>query len=219
MLSRYGTSNIIVMLIVGAGLIITGIMLIFPLLSIILISIGALVVLFTFWFFRDPERSIPVIAKENNGIILSPADGRVVEIVEEDEPYFLATKAIRISIFLSPLDVHVNRSPVSGIVRYTKYFPGEFLVAYHPKASEKNEQSHIGVDTTHGKVLFKQIVGILARRVVFDLNLGDEIKAGDRFGMMKFGSRMDILLPLNTNILIKTGDRVIAGESIIAEMN
>lgn len=217
MLSRYGTNNIIVMLGIAAVLIIAGYFVQLPW-SLLLIVPGGLFALFTFWFFRDPERAVPVESLNDDSIVLSPADGKVVEIVREYEKNFFESEAIRISIFLSPLDVHVNRSPVTGNVKYVKYIPGEYIIANHPKASEKNEQSHFGVETRYGKVLFKQLVGIVARRIVYDTKEGDYLKAGDRFGMMKFGSRMDIFLPLETKIYINTGDKVKAVSSIIAKL-
>ena len=114
--------------------------------------------------------------------------------------------------------MHVNRSPVRGEVKYFKYHPGEYLVAYYPKSSEKNEQSHIGIENSAGKVFFKQIVGILARRLVWDISVGDSLEAGQRFGMMKFGSRMDVFVSEESEILCKPGQKVIAGETIIARL-
>lgn len=184
--------------------------------SYIFLLLGLLLFFFTIWFFRDPERNIPEEAKNNSAVILSPADGKVVEICEEFEKNYLKENSLRISIFLSPLDVHVNRCPVSGRVEFFSYTPGDYLVAYHPKSSELNEQTSIGVKTEYGKLLFKQIVGILARRLVCEIKEGDEIQIGERFGMMKFGSRMDINVPLSTKINIKVGDRVKAGETILA---
>lgn len=186
--------------------------------SILLFICGISLVIFTFIFFRDPNRNIPSEAIKFDNIVLAPADGKIVEIAEDYEKYYINNDCLRISIFLSPLDVHVNRSPVSGLVEFYKYIKGNYLVAYHPKSSELNEQSIIGVKNSYGKVVFKQIVGILARRLVCNLKVGDSIKAGEKFGMMKFGSRMDIFLDKNTQILVKIGDRVTAGETIIAKL-
>lgn len=219
MLTRYGTDNIIVMLIAGIVFLGLGWWLgKYPIFSILLYSAGILLIMFTLWFFRDPERVIPQEAVLDQSLVISPADGKVVAIEDEEEPYYMQKKVKRISIFLSPLDVHVNRSPVTGKVEYYQYTPGEYLVAYHPKSSEKNEQSRIGVNTIHGKVFFKQIVGIVARRLVCELKPGDNVKSGDKFGMMKFGSRMDVMVSPETEIYIKIGDRVTAGETIIAKL-
>lgn len=220
MLTKYGTSNIIIM-----GLVAT-IMLVVAILfrnkfhiSIPFFILSFLLYLFTFWFFRDPDRTLPNEAINDSSLIISPADGIVTEIVEEVEKHYFKDNSIRISIFLSPLDVHVNRIPISGEVEFYNYNPGKYIIANHPKASELNEQSQIGVKTQYGKIFFKQIVGTVARRLVCDIKVGDKIKVGDRFGMMKFGSRMDVAVKPNTKIYIKIGDRVRAGETIIAKLS
>jgi phosphatidylserine decarboxylase len=182
------------------------------------LTFGIILFIFAFVFFRDPDRIIPEKVLNDDSYVLSPADGKVVEIVDEFEKAYINGKSTRISIFLSPIDVHVNRTPVSGNVEYYNYFPGDYLVAYHPKSSELNEHSKIGVNTSHGKVVFKQIVGVLARRIVCTVKVGDKLIAGDKIGMMKFGSRMDIYVPLGTEFYAKVGDRVIAGETILAKM-
>ncbi|HPP40610.1 MAG TPA: phosphatidylserine decarboxylase, partial [Candidatus Kapabacteria bacterium] len=197
MLTKYGTDNIIVMLIIGGILIFSPLFVSNNYLSITFFTLGLLLIMFTFWFFRDPDRKVPEEAKTDTSLVLSPADGKVVEIVEEDENYYLKDKVRRISIFLSPLDVHVNRVPATGEIEFYDYNPGKYLVAYHPKSSELNEQSRIGLRSPHGKIFFKQIVGIVARRLVCELKVGDKVNAGDKFGMMKFGSRMDVMVPLD----------------------
>ena len=126
--------------------------------------------------------------------------------------------AVQISIFLSPLNVHVNRIPISGVIEYFKYNPGKYLVAYHPKSSELNEQTYIGLRSKYAKILFKQIVGIVARRLVWDIKEGDTVKIGQRFGMMKFGSRMDVIVSPEAEINVKTGDRVVGAETVIARL-
>ncbi len=219
MLTRYGTDNIIIMLVGGILFIIAGYFVSKTYISIPLYSLGVILFIFTLWFFRDPSREIPQEAITDESILISPADGKVVQIIDVEESLYLKSKARQISIFLSPLDVHVNRSPATGLVEFYTYNPGDYLVAYHPKSSELNEQSKIGLNTKYGKILFKQIVGILARRLVCELKVGDSIKAGEKFGMMKFGSRMDVIIPTDTEILVKTGDKVIGGETIIAKMN
>ncbi len=187
-------------------------------LSILLGLPGLLLIIFTFIFFRDPDRVIPQEALESEAAVVSPADGKVMEITEIYEDTYLRRKAKQISIFLSPLNVHVNRVPTSGVVKYFKFIPGKFLAAYEPESSVKNSQTHIGVENKYGKILFKQIVGVLARRLVWDIKEGDTLQVGQRFGMMKFGSRMDIMLPVDCEISVKPGDRVVAGETIIARV-
>jgi phosphatidylserine decarboxylase len=184
--------------------------------SVITISIGAIIVFFTLWFFRDPERVIPQQALHDSSVLIAPADGKVVEIKETEELEFIKGKAIQISIFLSPLDVHVNRSPVSGTVDFYRYMQGEYLVAWHPKSSELNEQSRIGITNPYGKVFFKQITGVLARRIVCTVQKGQVLSAGEKIGMMKFGSRMDILVPVHTDIKVVIGQTVRGAESILA---
>ena len=173
-------------------------------------------ILLTFWFFRDPDRKVPSDIQQDDSLILSPADGIVTEIVDELEEHYLNTHSRRITIFLSPLNVHVNRVPVSGVVEFLHFQPGKFMIANKPDASKQNQQSQIGVSSPKGKILFKQIVGAVARRVVYDIKLGDSVVKGDRFGMMKFGSRMDIAIPIDADVRVKVGDKVVAAETIIA---
>lgn len=218
MLTKYGTDNIIIMLFGGLTSIILGIIFREYWTSYLFYLVGIILIIFTLWFFRDPNRTIPNEANSNSSIILAPADGKIVNIIQINEPIYHKKDVTQISIFLSPLDVHVNRSPVSGIVEYYSYFEGEYLVAYHPKSSERNEHSKIGVSNEFGKVLFKQIVGILARRIVCTVKEGDYLKAGEKIGMMKFGSRMDIIIDNDSDIFIKEGDRVVGGETIIAKL-
>lgn len=168
------------------------------------------------YFFRDPERTIP----EGSNLIISPADGVVVLIKEYQEEVYIKDKATQISIFLSPLDVHVNRNPISGKLEYLKYHPGKYLMAWNEHASDLNERADFGVLHPSGtKLFFKQITGFLARRIVYHIKKGDDLIAGERFGMMKFGSRMDVIVPSNVTINVKEGDRTVAGESIIGEIN
>ncbi|MEO1076770.1 MAG: phosphatidylserine decarboxylase family protein, partial [Bacteroidota bacterium] len=178
--------------------------------------LGVLVLGFTVWFFRDPVRTPPT---DTASLMLSPADGKVLEIVEEDEPLYLDGPGRRLSIFLSPLNVHVNRIPADGTIEYAEYFPGEYLVAWHPKASEKNERSSVGLVHPSGtKMLFKQIAGAVARRIVFYAKPGDTYRAGDRYGIVKFGSRMDVIVPPHVTFDVAIGDRVTAGETVIGRL-
>lgn len=177
------------------------------------VSVGG----FTLFFFRDPDRIPPAGA---DGLLLAPADGRVVEVVQEEEPIYLKGPATRVSIFLSPLNVHVNRTPASGQIEHERYQPGDYLVAWHPKASTKNERSELGLrhDASGTKVLFKQIAGAVARRIVYHLRVGDHVKAGDRFGLVRFGSRMDVLVPPSVEMQVEEGQHVRGGESILARL-
>jgi phosphatidylserine decarboxylase len=165
------------------------------------------VFIFMLFFFRDPARQ----TLSEPGQIISPADGKVV-IIKETEDRFLFNQRVRqVSIFLSPLDVHINRIPVTGLVVYRQYHPGKFLPAFEEKASLDNEQMHLGIETLQGKLLMKQIAGILARRVICYPKTGDSVTAGQRMGLMKFGSRVDLLVPLETEINVKVGDKVKGG--------
>lgn len=183
------------------------------------IVVGVAVVLnaFVLWFFRDPRRMPP--ADPDGRSVVAPADGRVLEIADEEDRIYAKGPVKRVSIFLSPLNVHVNRVPTGGVVEFVRYVPGEYLVAWHPKSSEKNERSEIGVRHPHGhRVLFKQIAGAVARRIVFHLTEGDVVTLGQRFGIVKFGSRMDVLLPPTSTIEVSVDDRVVAGESLLATL-
>ena len=179
--------------------------------------LAVFVVAFTFYFFRDPDRTPPA---DTTNLILAPADGKVVLVEEVDESIYLASRAKKVSIFLSPLDVHVNRIPVNGVIEFDRYISGSYLVAWHPKASDLNERSEFGLKhATGSKVLFKQIAGAVGRRIVYHIKTGDEVVAGDRFGIVKFGSRMDVLVPLSAEIFVKVGDRVCGGETVIGQLN
>lgn len=166
-------------------------------------------------FFRDPERNGP----RGDRLVVAPADGRIVSVVETDEPAYVGGRALRLSIFMSVFDVHVNRYPVSGVVAYRQYNAGKFLHAAADKASLDNEQSSIGVDATNGAVLVRQIAGLIARRIVTDARVGDRATQGARLGMIRFGSRVDVYLPLRARpaARVQVGDRVLAGATVLAE--
>lgn len=178
-----------------------------------IIVVSAVFFLLTLNFFRDPERTTP--SGDRN--IIAPADGKVVALKVVDVSEYLHARARQISIFMSPLNVHVNRNPMTGVVRHVRYVPGEFFAAFEDKASEKNEQTIVGVENTYGKVLFKQIAGFIARRIVCSLNVGDSVRAGDRFGMIKFGSRVDVFVPEDAVVKVKIGDFTVAGETVLAD--
>lgn len=171
----------------------------------------ALLLLFIIFFFRDPDRVTP----EGEGLIISAADGKVVLIKEVSFPELSDEKLIQVSVFLSVFNVHVNRIPVSGVVEEIKYYPGKFFAAWNDKASLENEQTLISIDTGTKKIYFKQIAGLIARRIVWKLESGQSVSAGERFGLIRFGSRVDILLPLNSEIRVKVGENVKGGETVI----
>ena len=169
-----------------------------------------------FWFFRVPNRDI-LNHKEN---VTAPVDGKVVMIKHVEETEFIQGKAIQVSIFMSPLNVHICRYPVSGEVIYKKYHPGKYLVAWHEKSSTENERTTVAVQSlTNHIVVFRQIAGYVARRIVFNCNEGDSAKAGHEFGFIKFGSRMDVFLPLDAEITCKIGQKTKGGIDTIAKMN
>lgn len=168
-----------------------------------------------FWFFRVPNRNI----LEHSENVIAPVDGKVVMIKEVFEDELLQAKAIQVSIFMSPLNVHICRYPVSGNVIYKKYHPGKYLVAWHEKSSTENERTTVAIESLEKhKVVFRQIAGYVARRIVFYCNEGDSAKAGHEFGFIKFGSRMDVFLPLDTEILCKIGDKTKGGIDVIAKL-
>ena len=173
-----------------------------------------LLVLWVAYFFRDPERT----GERGADLVISPADGRVIEIVEVDEPAFLQGRAIRISVFMNVFNVHVNRYPVSGRVAYVHYNPGKFINAAAEKASLENEQMSVGVQTVRHRVLFRQIAGLIARRIVTYSREGDDAEQGARMGLIRFGSRVDVFVPVGSTIRAKLGERPVAGTTVLAEL-
>ena len=173
------------------------------------------VTLFTAWFFRNPHRSAPTSERA----VVAPGDGKVVEICEEAEPRFLKDKSVRISIFLNIFDVHVNRIPCAGTVEQVVYQPGRFLVASRPEATLQNEQNALLIRAAQGaKVLCVQIAGLIARRIVCWVAPGERVACGERFGLIRFGSRMDLFLPAGTKVNVKVGDHVKGGETLLGEL-
>jgi phosphatidylserine decarboxylase len=167
------------------------------------------------YFFRDPERT----GERGERIVIAPADGKVVQVTEVDEPSFLHEKAIRISIFMNVFNVHVNRYPVSGVVRYVHYNAGKFLNAAVEKASLENEQSSVGIESGSNRVLVRQIAGLIARRIVTYGKDGEHVTQGERMGIIKFGSRVDVFLPLSARPRVKMGDPTFAGVTVIGELS
>ena len=174
-----------------------------------------LVLILILQFFRNPKRKTEL----NDNQVLAPVDGKVVVIEEVFENEYFNDKRLQISVFMSPINVHVTRYPISGNVVFSKYHPGKYLVAWHPKSSEENERTTVVVENqTYGKVLYRQIAGAIARRIVNYAKLNDKIIQGEDSGFIKFGSRVDLFLPLDTTIKVKLNQKVRGGESIIAEI-
>ena len=170
--------------------------------------------LFTIAFFRDPNRPVP----PGPNLIVAPADGRVRDIVELDEKEILKTKTRRVGIFLSIFDVHTNRAPIDGRIVYRQHHAGLCLDARDPNCSEKNEAMTWAFENPRGAIVVRQLTGAIARRIVAWANVGDELKKGERFGMIRFGSRTELYLPLDAEVLVKTGDHVSGGSTVIARL-
>jgi phosphatidylserine decarboxylase len=173
--------------------------------------VPVLLACFFFWFFRDPKRPVPVEA----GLVVSPADGKITEVARIQTP---GGERIRLSIFLSVFDVHVNRSPIAGRVREVRYQKGQYLNALNPDSAEKNEQNIVTVQGEEFDVSFKQIAGLLARRIVFRFRVGDFVERGERVGLIKFGSRVDVVLPGHAHVRVVLGQRVKGGASVLADI-
>jgi len=176
----------------------------------VLVALAAWIV----YFFRDPERT----GERGEQIVVSPADGKVVQITEVDEPAFVRGRAVRISIFMNVFNVHVNRYPVSGTVAYVHYNEGKFLNAAADKASLENEQMSIGIEAGPRRVLVRQIAGLIARRLVNYAKVGQNVQQGTRMGIIRFGSRVDIVVPPTSKLRVKLGDDPVAGVTVLAEL-
>jgi phosphatidylserine decarboxylase len=167
-------------------------------------------------FFRSPHFHINLDEKQ----VLCPADGKVVVIEETDETEFFKDRRIQLSVFMSPINVHVNRNPITGIVKYFRYHPGKYLVAWHPKSSTENERTTIVIENSAGiAILFRQIAGAMARRIVWYVKEGDKVGQGQQFGFIKFGSRVDVFLPLGTKINVGLGEVVKGGRTVLATLS
>lgn len=171
--------------------------------------------LFTAWFFRNPHRVAPSLP----GVVVSPGDGRVLAIEEEEEPRYLKERAVRISIFLNVFDVHVNRIPCEGTIEQILYQPGRFVAANRPEATLQNEQNALMIRTASGlKVLCVQVAGLIARRIVCWAGPGDAVACGERYGLIRFGFRMDTFVPMGTTLCVSVGERVRGGETILGRL-
>jgi phosphatidylserine decarboxylase len=173
-----------------------------------------LIALWVAYFFRDPERT----GERGPSLVVSPADGKLIMITEVDEPSFIKGRATRISIFMNVFNVHVNRYPVDGVVKYIHYNKGKFFNAAAEKSSLENEQMSVGIETGRHRVLVRQIAGLIARRIVTYSKLGETVKQGDRMGIIRFGSRVDVFIPVTSTLRAKVGDITVAGVTILAEL-
>lgn len=177
--------------------------------------LGLVLTLFCIFFFRNPERRIP----QDWANVLAPADGRVMDVTDVIENEFIQAEAIRVRIFLSIFNVHINRAPITGRVEWVKKVPGVYLAAYRDEAGVLNARNYVGLATDWGKVLVVQVTGLVARRLVCWVHPGDIIKSGERFGLIRFGSCTELYLPTGTEILVEPGQKVRGGESLIARLN
>jgi phosphatidylserine decarboxylase len=210
---KEGIVSLIIALVFGAILVSIGSWIGNPILFYLLSAIALVVLIVIIQFFRSPSRNW----NKNEKAIIAPADGKVVVIEEVEEAEFLKKKVRQISIFMSPINVHVNRYPIAGEVVYAKYHPGKFLVAWHPKSSTENERTSVAVLNDNGKtILFRQIAGALARRIVMYAKEGHTAKQTDQFGFIKFGSRVDIFIPLDAKVNVKIDEVVKGGITEIA---
>lgn len=166
-------------------------------------------------FFRSPTIVSPV----NDKYVLAPADGKVVVVEPTEETEYLNERRIQVSIFMSPINVHINRNPVSGVLKYFKYHPGKYLVAWHPKSSTENERTTLVYELSTGlPILVRQIAGAMARRIKCYINVGDNVNQGEEFGFIRFGSRLDVFVPESSKILVEIGDKTVAGKTVLAEL-
>lgn len=177
--------------------------------------VSGIIFLLVLQFFRNPQRAI-LIADDNT--IYAPADGKIVVIEETKENEYFHDKRLQVSIFMSPTNVHVNRNPISGTVNYFKYHPGKYLVAWHPKSSDENERTTVVIDNGNAEILMRQIAGALAKRIVNYLEIGEQVEQGEDMGFIKFGSRVDLYLPLDAKINVKMGQKVKGNRTIIAKL-
>jgi phosphatidylserine decarboxylase len=204
-IAREGWPYVVTLLVLGGLLCLR-----FPWAGGVVVALGV----FTLFFFRDPERAIP----DDPRLVLSPADGKVVKVVPLPDDNPLGPGATQVSIFLSIFDVHINRAPIAGRIADVRYHKGEFLPAFDDKASLRNEQNTVTVDDGRTRVVFKQIAGLIARRIVFWKKVDDRVARGERVGLIKFGSRVDVFLPRNVAVRVKVGDRVAGGTSVLGEL-
>lgn len=181
----------------------------------LILCLALFLLIFSLQFFRNPKRKIP---NKDNSLVYTPADGKVVVIEKVYEPEYFKEERMQISVFMSPLNVHVNRIPTDGEIAYTQYHSGKYLVAWHPKSSTENERSTTVIKTANGEILMRQIAGALARRIKNYMTPGDKVIQGQDMGFIKFGSRVDIFLPLDCNVKVKMDDVVKGNLDVLAEL-
>jgi phosphatidylserine decarboxylase len=180
----------------------------------ILAFLFTLITLWVAYFFRDPER----VGERGPDLLIAPADGRVVMITEVDEPAFIHGKAKRVSIFMNVFNVHVNRYPTSGTIRFVHYNPGRFLNAATEKSSLENEQMSVGLEHEGIRILVRQIAGLIARRIVTYSREGEQVEQGERMGIIRFGSRVDVFMPPSAEVLVRVGEMTVAGTTVVARL-
>lgn len=215
MLHKEGTPTILITCAIVAIIMTLGYFKAADWLFILLGVVSLILLILVLQFFRNPTRKIPEL---NDNVVYCPADGKVVVIEETQEDEYLKDKRIQVSIFMSPLNVHVNRNPISGTVRYSKYHPGKYLVAWHPKSSTENERTTVVIDNGKHQILFRQIAGALARRIVNYLKAGDKVTQGEDMGFIKLGSRVDVFLPLDSDVKVKIDDVVKGNLTVLAHL-
>ena len=206
------------MLLVVAGILLALnilIALVLPGFATLVLVLSIIVFFLVLQFFRHPDRAI---TESGTDIVYAPADGKVVVIEEAYEPEYFQDKRLQISIFMSPINVHVNRNPVGGEVKYYKYHPGKYLVAWHPKSSTENERTTVVIDTGHTEILLRQIAGAMAKRIRNYLRVGQRVEQGSEMGFIKFGSRVDLFLPLDAKVEVQIGQKVLGNRTVIARV-
>jgi phosphatidylserine decarboxylase len=213
MITKYGYTTLGIIAIITFILIVISFFVQNNFLKALLIILPILFLIFSINFFRDPERVTP----DRDNVVISPADGKVIIIKDFEDKKFVKGPAKQISIFMSPLNVHVNRIPINGKVTYVKYHQGDYIMAFDEKASERNERSEFGIESKYGKVFFTQVAGFVARRIVYEIKEGDSVKIGKRFGMIKFGSRVDVIVSSDWKLNVAMNQMVKAGETILFE--
>ncbi len=213
MFTKYGYSTLTAISVITILLIILSFFIQNNYVQVLLVIISLLFFVLSLNFFRDPDRTPPV---EDN-VIVSPADGKVLFAEDVIDNKFINGKAKQVSIFMSPLNVHVNRIPINGKVDYLEYYKGKYLAAFEDKASEVNERAEFGITGKYGKVFFTQVAGFIARRIIYEISVGDSVKIGERFGMIKFGSRVDVIVPEHWKEMVRKDEKVKAGETILFE--
>lgn len=208
--------RILMILIGGLVLLNAATRVLWPGAGMVVLGISLVLLVLVLQFFRHPKRPIPEFGDH---LVYAPADGKVVVIEETLEPEYFRDKRLQLSIFMSPLNVHVNRNPVSGKVAYVKYHPGKYLVAWHPKSSTENERTTVVIETAKHAILLRQIAGAMAKRIRNYLTEGETVRQGDELGFITFGSRVDIFLPLDTEVTVSLGQKVSGNRTVIAKLS